>query len=134
MWNFLKNNLCPLLNFKKVVYHLLHFLCRIKSIIRGRSGQNSAIASQVFIAAIINWFWVVSKIWGPKPSTTIQLKNEVWIKIKIWFTFFLSQLTFFWMRFLVPWLTSCQPDFRTSSNWNERIACAFESHTWRNST
>ena len=37
--------------------------------------------------------------------------------------FLISQLTFFWMRFLVPWLTSCQPDFRTSSNWNERIAC-----------
>ena len=62
--------------YQKIVYHLLHFLCRIKSIIRGRSGQNSAIASQVFIAAIINWFWVVSKVWGPKPSTTIQLERK----------------------------------------------------------
>ena len=106
MWNFFQNDLCPLLNIKKVVYHLLHFLCRIKSIIRGRSGQNSAIASQVFIAAIINWFWVVSKVWGPKPSTTIQLETKnVFGKFKTWFTIFIT--TLFQKSIFCP-LKNCQ--------------------------
>ena len=38
-------------------------------------------------------------------------------------------LTFFCMRFLVPWFTSCQPNCRMSSNCNEKtklwIACMY---------